>query len=762
MDLINDKRVKFSPEEREKIRVKCGYKCNVCKSKLRNFFHVDHIKPLANLGTNDMDNLQSLCVPCHIEKCKNEHLTCQYILPEVYESTYNSQTFELINGEFFKTYAFIEEIDFSSSKFMNKHIKVDMDKYEKVSIDCNKTRKNLLYYSKYDFPKYNTMDDITKFKSLRDKNGKYKIGFFYVETSNYFPLRGNGYYCSELVIYCIHENIIKEENIKFEWISSKPLDKGYFKKFMDYTVQKLGDNAKLINNSLIGSFNIKSFTSSKSFFVQSLKDVSNMVLNKGYKAFELADNLFRVTNDDKEFINVSNASPIYIQIVQLEAMELHKLKKIIERKEGTPYQLNTDSIGAYVLKSNPIKISKYFWDKEKTVPKYKFEDVTKTSKDLKMEAMKGYKRQENCVVNMLSWNKKNISGKKDPGYKMLVKKIYESQQSACIQGCAGSGKSEVIKSFIELLKTLQLNYYICAPTNKACEKFEDGKTLDKMFKKLVNSKDLSKSLKSIHYIIVDEISMMHSTFYKVLNNLQKSNKNIKFLLCGDFNQFEPVCDDAKYDYPESTCLKELSNCQLYRLTDCMRSDSELFNLCTTLLNTSEIETSTFDNHTTPYNIVFTNKKRIQINAQINEEYGTKFMKQKLGSFVIFECPKNDVEQQRMIITSRRKSYRDCYVIGRKNCKKYGVINSKMYVVLKVNNKEKSITVVDKCNDKNETVIPFSEFQSMFLLGYAITAHKSQGDTLNHPYSIHEFNKMDTRGKYVSLSRATSKKLINIV
>ena len=35
-------------------------------------FHIDHIVPLANGGTNDDENLQVLCEPCHFEKTKQE------------------------------------------------------------------------------------------------------------------------------------------------------------------------------------------------------------------------------------------------------------------------------------------------------------------------------------------------------------------------------------------------------------------------------------------------------------------------------------------------------------------------------------------------------------------------------------------------------------------------------------------------------------------------------------------------------------------
>jgi 5-methylcytosine-specific restriction protein A len=47
--------------------------CELCKKALKvSNFEIDHIIALANNGTNDPDNLQILCKPCHFEKSKTE------------------------------------------------------------------------------------------------------------------------------------------------------------------------------------------------------------------------------------------------------------------------------------------------------------------------------------------------------------------------------------------------------------------------------------------------------------------------------------------------------------------------------------------------------------------------------------------------------------------------------------------------------------------------------------------------------------------
>ena len=50
-------------------------------------------------------------------------------------------------------------------------------------------------------------DEVVKF------DGKLAPGFFYVETSNFFPFRGNGFYDADLVDYGIESGIITKDNI---------------------------------------------------------------------------------------------------------------------------------------------------------------------------------------------------------------------------------------------------------------------------------------------------------------------------------------------------------------------------------------------------------------------------------------------------------------------------------------------------------------------------------------------------------------------
>ena len=100
------------------------------------------------------------------------------------------------------------------------------------------------------------------------------------------------------------------------------------------------------------------------------------------------------------------------------------------------------------------------------------------------------------------------------------------------------------------------------------------------------------------------------------------------------------------------------------------------------------------------------------------------------------------------------------IIARKNCKELDIFNNETFMVEEIRHKHKIIVIVD--DDGLTYDIKFEEFQKLFYVAFCITTHKSQGCTFDHPYTIHEFKKFDDRLKYVSLSRATDMKYINII
>jgi hypothetical protein len=65
-------RVRLTPRERTKVAYDQAYRCAACAALLSPDWHLDHIVPLADGGTNERPNLQAMCVACHADKTARE------------------------------------------------------------------------------------------------------------------------------------------------------------------------------------------------------------------------------------------------------------------------------------------------------------------------------------------------------------------------------------------------------------------------------------------------------------------------------------------------------------------------------------------------------------------------------------------------------------------------------------------------------------------------------------------------------------------
>ena len=97
------------------------------------------------------------------------------------------------------------------------------------------------------------------------------------------------------------------------------------------------------------------------------------------------------------------------------------------------------------------------------------------------------------------------------------------------------------------------------------------------------------------------------------------------------------------------------------------------------------------------------------------------------------------------------------IIAKMSNKTLEISNNETFKIKKVSD---VITIVDE--NKKEIIIELNDFQRLFYVAYAITIHRCQGETYNRPYTIHEWERLDKRLKYVALSRTTKKEFINII
>lgn len=135
-----------------------------------------------------------------------------------------------------------------------------------------------------------------------------------------------------------------------------------------------------------------------------------------------------------------------------------------------------------------------------------------------------------------------------------------AEQSVFFTGSAGTGKSYLLKTMIDHLRTqLQKVVYVTASTGIAASLIK-GTTLhsfaglglakdsiDKLYFKVISSKSSSKRWNSVDVLIIDEVSMIDGDFFDKLNAvaklIRKSDQpfgGIQLILTGDFFQLPPV------------------------------------------------------------------------------------------------------------------------------------------------------------------------------------------------------------------------------
>ena len=688
-------RVTLQGEAKEAFFNKCGNKCACGETKK---LQIDHIMALANGGTNDEENLQLLCKKCHFKKTCDEK-TEGYSNLDPIVSSFNNGMREIFDSDLMEKWAFCESLD-------DKKI-ISRSNYSMYGYDINKCYKNNLYYSKYEWPVFTVMDKPAIFER------KIKCGFYYVETKSYFPLRGNGWYSQPMISYCLAHQIITMDDIKYQLIPSMTLPANHFQPFIDDVYSKFGDKyAKVAINSFIGCFYRRE--------AQKIMSVYTRNTDEACHAFTTYDAKLATFNDELKLFQIiyeettkfeENRSPLYLQILDMGALEAHQLSQIV----GHAVFVKTDCI----YSTKKVDISTYEW--APGVPKYKYENP----------GYMDYQRKDKyCRLESYEYieNKWNIIEDSDD-FDDLAKQVI-NLGSCNIDGRAGSGKSTLIGKIKALLPKEE--YACLAPTNKAARNI-GGDTIHKKFG--IDGKHISlKNLEKIKIIFVDEISMVCEQFYKLFVTIKNIRPDMKFVIVGDFKQLKPVKDRVKNcEYKESGAIFELCLGNRVQLTRWRRSDDDPMTKPRSFFPKLKCERS----------ICFTNNTRIFLN-----EYWMNIKSKKHTKIV--HVPRLDYDQN----SQDMKVYVGLPIIARINALDLDIANNNTYTVKRIDD--------DKITLDDGTEIYVGDFAKHFYPAYSITTHKAQGDTFHFDYSIYEWDRMDATLRYVALTRGGNIKHINIV
>ena len=785
----------FTKEERQRIHQDAFEQCNECKEKITiKAMHIDHIVPIARGGhATDRENLQCLCRKCHFQKTKQEQQEGYVKMSETY-SSFNAKTYEIFNSPLSQSKAFVERYG-RLEEFPEK-----MRKFKIYSFDINKSRKNNIYYSKYEWPQFTCMDEPVRYVP---DSGKVP-GIYYVETESYLPLRGNGWYSQPMVEYCLEHEYIKEADIKYVVKAGIRIKKDYFNNFIDYVYENFDEKmAKFAINTMIGCFKPKEKTNWKTLAITTNSNESFNLLMQHNGCFiedrRIRDQHYYHTYTSYTTRNEETESPIYNMIIDMEAIELDRLMKVVWDAEGYSLDLKTDCVSCvfkkyrmpFTLEEGSRHLKGYYWDAKGKVPKYKLEEDTEVEEKKReqeeidkhrdkgdverekemIERLPRYRRTAEYEHKEEAWKVMEDDGSND--FKPWVDRILDNNMSVHVKGTAGAGKSTLVVELQKAMKERSIKYVALAPTNKAC-RIIDGKTIHRWSVSATGEQLKDKSLK---YIFVDEVSMVAEMFYKFFCTLKRMRPDLKFIMSGDFRQFKPVNDRVKHcDYENSSALKELCECNMLHLTKCRRSDDKLFNMCKEE-NIGKVKASDFGSKLTDRHICYTNEKRKELNEQMmNKEAKTKASRYK-ATVIELKALEYDSNSQDV------KVFTGLPIIARvntdvayeaKNDKKEVVrmtakiCNNESFVVKEVRKKSEKIVIIPVRDDEEKPeegfYIEFKMFQKLFYPAYAITSHKAQGSTYKKPYTIWEWSHrcFDETAKYVVLSRASKFENINVI
>jgi nucleoside-triphosphatase THEP1 len=558
--------------------------------------------------------------------------------------------------------------------------------------------------------------------------------YYFIETDNTMPCKGNGWYSRIIAEYMIENKI--EHKITYEIKAARTLEPGYFAPFVDKVMEDAPDSFKYITNTFCGSLNTHD---KKSASVQATTEKAVVIekcLTKGALMckFEVeAETIFCAATIKSEVLSDTNM-PMYSQILDSAAVLLAKGIKHLEEKGCTIRSYNTDSITFKHPETLDIDLPTCVlggWKTEEPKPfEYPVQPMARTDKFVApdYEFVEDLKEEDFADGEIVD---------------------YLATHSCFVEAPAGYGKSWIAERVIEKVgaeKCCVLGYTNIAANNIG------GSTFHKTFKISIDDYKGSFSIKDImkdkDVLIVDEISQVPSKLYKLVEDCKKLGKRV--LIFGDLKQILPIGEERD----GLTMLKILCDNRIV-LTKYKRGDAELL---AALTKVRERKTVPFDKgEKGSLHFCFTQKMRDTINER-------EIMKVKKGYFNLVA---NDNLKRIYVGMPLRSTITkaDGSMLNGERWKIEEIAHEGYYEDDSV---FEFVRLRSLIREDTELIVPMDSIHKSFLPGYAMTIHSSQGLTIKEPYTVHieertAFSKEEMwRMIYTAVSRSCKKEQVGVV
>lgn len=366
--------------------------------------------------------------------------------------------------------------------------------------------------------------------------------------------------------------------------------------------------------------------------------------------------------------------------------------------------------------------------------------------------------------------------------------IFESpQKHIFLTGDAGTGKSFLIQMFINKAKMNNKSVLVTAPTGIAAINIK-GATLHSTFK--IPLKPIIESdLKHIHknnfqllqktdILIIDEISMVRAdVFSYVMRLVEQNNPNLKIILVGDFFQLPPVVKKEELDVlgedfiPYAFCSPywKKFNFEMVNLTDVVRQKDKEFSERLSQLRRGDLAALSWITNSSSTEMLVngiylcgTNKKALEINTEKLKTISAPIYKYvaEIDNINLSELPCENVLELKpgcrvvsLINDFMNHHYQNGSLGTVVSCNNTSITvkwDSGQTDSISKNVWEKNIYKVKDNVLVSEVVGSVTQFP--LRLAYAITIHKSQGQTFD---KVNISPKCFETGQlYVGLSRCT--------